>query len=385
MRRKKQTLFQWFMHSWLYLMLIWLFMGFALGTLTLLYPLRTWVTYARDNALSETAESIGVVVLMLILVIVSFFVSWKLYSWHLRKKQTPVTIISIAIPFVCSIGALMVLMSPDIVNSGSVTSELSQQFTIGPYPTADKIEELKKEGFTGVITLLHPAVVPFEPSLIEEEEEACKKQKLMLVKAPMLPWIGDNTASLNKIEEIVRSGKGKYYIHCYLGKDRVNVVKNLIAKISGGNAGIESEIGPSQRTFETMKRFERGDIYKLNDDVYMTPFPTDEEFLSFFLAGKVKSVVCLLDDTVPENLVWIVKEKKELQKTNVQFKQLSIKENANDEQLEAVIQATINLPKPIVIHSWSTKFSDNIRFRKIYSKIINKPPVNLATNVAETY
>ncbi len=365
-------------------MVIWLFMGFALGTLILLFPLRTWVNYVRENDLSNTTESIGVVVLMLILAVVSFIISWKIYQWHLRRDRISVTIASIVIPFVLAVAALMLFMNPNIVNSGSESSELSQQFTIGPYPTEDKIKELKKEGFTGIITLLHPAVVPFEPSLIEEEEEATSEAHIQLVKAPMLPWIGDNSSSLKTIEDIVRSGKGKYYVHCYLGKDRVNVVKNLIAKVSGGNSGIESEIGPSSRTFETMKSFERGDIFKLDDDVYMTPFPTDEEFLSFFLAGKVKSVVCLLDDNV-DNRKWLEKEKKELKKTNVQFRHIPLKEGASDQSMMSVVKEIKNLPKPLVVHSWSTKFSDNIRFRKIFSQSINKSPINLATNVPETY
>ena len=368
----------------MYLVVIWLFMGFALGTLILLFPLRTWVNYVRENDLSETSEKLGVVALMLSLAVISFFISWKIYQWHLKRNKVIVTIASIAIPFVLAVAALMLFMNPNIVNSGSENTTVSQQFTIGPYPTEDKIRELKKEGFTGIITLLHPAVVPFEPSLIEEEEEATAEAHIQLVKAPMLPWIGDNTSSLKTIEDIVRSGKGKYYVHCYLGKDRVNVVKNLIVKVSGGNSGIESEIGPSNRTFETMKSFERGDIFKLDDDVYMTPFPTDEEFLSFFLAGKVKSVVCLLDDNV-DNRKWLEKEKKELQKTNVQFRYLPLKEGASDQSMMAVIKQMKNLPKPLVVHSWSTKFSDNIRFRKIFSQSINKSPINLATNVPETY
>jgi protein tyrosine phosphatase (PTP) superfamily phosphohydrolase (DUF442 family) len=384
MRKKKLTWFQWFMQSWLYLMVIWLFMGFALGTLVLLFPLRSWVNYVRENDLSESAEKIGVIVMMLILALVSFLISWKIHKCHLRKKKIAVTIASITIPFFLAVAALMLFMSPNLVNSGSERSEVSQQFTIGPYPTADKIKELKKEGFTGVISLLHPAVVPFEPSLLSDEQKATKDANIELVKAPMLPWIGDNSASLKKIEDIVKSGKGKFYVHCYLGKDRVNVVKNLIAKVSGGNSGIESEIGHSSRTFETMKRFERGDIYKLDEEIYMTPFPTDEEFLSFFLAGKVKSVVCMLENN-EDNIKWIEKEKKELQKTSVVYKLHPLRENASDQEMAAIVKSIQDLPKPLVVHSWSTKFSDNIRFRKIFSQATNKSAINLATNVPETY
>ncbi|RYE27124.1 MAG: hypothetical protein EOP48_34675, partial [Sphingobacteriales bacterium] len=211
MKRRKLTWYQWTLISWPYLLLIWLFTGFALGTLTLLFPLRSWVNYVRDNDLSSTAENMGVVMIMLVLAIVSFIISLKLYKWHLRKQKIFVTITSSGIPLLFSIAALALFMNPDLVNSGSEAAEISQRFTIGPYPTAEKIEQLKKDGYTGIISLLHPPVVPFEPSLLNDEQKAAEENKVELIKAPMLPWIGDNTASLKKIEDIVKSNKGRYY------------------------------------------------------------------------------------------------------------------------------------------------------------------------------
>ncbi len=373
------------MQSWLFLMLIWLFMGFALGTLLLLFPLRTWVNYVRENDLSETAEKMGVILMMLILVVVSFIISYKLYQWHLRRKKTGITILSLAIPFVAAAAALALFMNPDLVNKGAETDQVSQQFTIGPYPTEAKIEQLKVEGYTGIISLLHPAVVPFEPRLLNEEEEATKKFGIELVKAPMLPWIGDNTSSLEKIEKLVKAGKGKYYIHCYLGKDRVNVVRNLIAKVGGDAGAVASELGTTYRTFEKMQKFERGELYKLAEDIYMTPYPTDEEFLSFFLAGRVKSVVNILDGSNKENNQWITKEKAELIKASVEFRHYSIRENPPEKEVSRIIDSVLTLPKPVVIHRWNTVSSDVMLFRKIFSKKTGSEILNLATNVPESY
>lgn len=365
-------------------MVIWLFIGFALGTLILLFPLRSWVNYVRENQLEESVERIGVIVMMLILAAISFLISWKIFKWHLKKKTTPITVLSITIPLVSAIAALALFMNPDFVNRGSESAELSQQFTVGPYPTSSKLEQLKKDGYTGIISLLHPAVVPFEPRLLNAEENAAKKVGIDLVKAPMLPWIGDNSTSLKKIEEIVKSGKGKYYIHCYLGKDRVNVVKNLIEKFSDEGSQINSEIGGSHRTFESMKSFERGAIYKLDEEVYMTPYPTDEEFLSFFLAGKVKSVVNILDHT-QDNKPWINKEKTELQKTTVEFRHLPMKEQPTEKDVLKIVDAVYLLPRPLVIHRWNTTSTDVKLFRKIYFLKSGKTAVNLATNDQETY
>jgi protein tyrosine/serine phosphatase len=365
-------------------MLIWLFIGFALGTLLLLFPLRTWVNYVRENELSESVEKMGVVLMMLVLVIVSFIISYKLHKWHLAKRKTVITILSLTLPFLFATGALALFMNPDIVNKGAETDEISQQFTIGPYPTESKIAQLKAEGYTGIISLLHPAVVPFEPRLLDEEETATKKFGIELVKAPMLPWIGDNTSSLEKIEKLVKAGKGKYYIHCYLGKDRVNVVKNLIAKVSGDASAIESELGATNRTFEKMKEFERGEIFKLAEDIYMTPYPTDEEFLSFFLAGKVKSVVNLMDGANPRNKKWIDKEKKELIKASVAFRHMSWNEN-DMKGANNIIDSILASPKPVVIHQWNTHGNDVRTFRKLFSQKTGSTTINLATNVPESY
>jgi hypothetical protein len=365
-------------------MLIWLFLGFAIGTLILLFPLRSWVNYAKDREFSESTENLGVIVLMIILAVVSFIISLKFYQCHLRKRKVMITLLSIGIPVMLGIAALSLLMNPDLVNRGSTATEISSQFTIGSYPTEEKIKLLQRKGYTGIISLLHPAVLPFEPSLLEEEEEAAKEYNIELIKAPMLPWIGDNTASLKLIEDIVKSKKGKYYIHCYLGKDRVNVVKNLIARITGDTA-LQMNITTSNRTFEQMKSFESGEIYKLAPDMYMTPYPTKEEFLAFFLAGKVKTVVNLMDSTVEDNKLWITGERRDLQRGFIAFKNLKVLPGTPKEQIDAIIDSINGLKKPLVVHHWNNSIPESKNFRKIFAKRTGKPALNLATNVPETY
>src|SRR5207253_2600800 len=123
------------------------------------------------------------------------------------------------------------------------------------------------------------------------------------------------------IEDVVKNGKGKYYIHCYLGKDRVNVAKNLILHLSGSISNQKTE---SSRTFEGMRSFERGNIYKIDSACYIPPYPTDEEFLAFFLAGHIKTVVNLMDSNITENKSWIQKERNALRPYGVTFKNIAV-------------------------------------------------------------
>ncbi len=277
MRRRKQTALQGFLDSRLYLMVIWLLMAFALITLIIMFPYKGWLAYVDDNHLGGATEMIGNVLLILIGVVVAFYISWKLYEWHSRKKGLAVTIASISVPLVLAIGASMLLISSS-ANEKAENSDLQ----------------------------------PVQPSGVETKK-------------------------------------------------------------------------PLQRTFEIIKSLERGDIYRLGDSIYMSPYPTEEELDYFFVKGKWKTVVCLLDSKVKENRHFIDYEKKELQKTEVQFTQISLNPKDNEKQIEVVVKACLNLPKPLLIHSWFTDRPDNIILRKIFFKTTNKSFVNLATNVSETY
>ncbi len=383
-RRKKPWHYR-LLHSYIFLLLIWVFTGFALGTIVLLYPLRWWVTYVRESELSSGIETVGVVGIMLMLAIASFILSWFLFKWHRRKRATLVSITSIAVPLLLAISALALFMKPDVVNAGAQSTEIAKQFTIGPYPTESRIKQLKKEGYTGIISLLHPAVVPFEPSLIKEEELAASQEGIQFIKAPMLPWVGDNAASLKRIEEIAKTGKGRYYIHCYLGKDRVNVVKNVIAKVTGSNTSIQQDIPATARSFEEGKTFERGVIYKLGEQVYMTPFPTNEELLGYFLAGQVKTVVNLMNPADAENIKWIQNERQGLDKSAVIFKNISLPDDAKPKRLSEILDSITSFQKPIAIHHWGTHYPSTRNFRKAYFLRTGQKPVNLSNGMIENF
>jgi len=344
-----------------------------------------WVNYTRENAYSPLAEKLGVMALIIFLFIISLRISLFLFQWHTNQERRVITFYALAIPMFSAAIALWLLMNPQIVNKGTEQTAISQKFTTGPYPTIDKILELKKQGFTGVISLLHPAVVPFEPELLKEEEENLKKEHIELIKAPMLPWLADNTASLKIIEALAKEGKGKYYIHCYLGKDRVNVVKNMLLKVLGSD-NVNSNEGESSRTFESTGSFERGNIYKIDTSVYMTPFPTDEEFVSFFLAGNVKAVVNLMDTTTAiDSRPWMQKEQRVLSANGLVFKNFAVGANMPEKQINSILDSLNKLPKPLVVHQWSTNSPESKLFRKYYYLRTKYTQKNLATNDLETF
>ncbi len=371
-----------FAESQLYFLCIWLFNGFFLGTITLLFPVRWWATLARNQQWDTRFENVGVILLILLLIVVSFRVSRALFRWQLTKKNVWISLSFWLLPFAFSLLALALLLQPNLMNGHTENTQLNQQFVVGAYPDEAKIKQLKKEGFTAIISLLHPAVVPFEPMLLQEEKVLAKKYNLTVIEAPMLPWVSNNSESLKRIESIARSSKGKYYIHCYLGKDRVNLVKKYISGIVGSSAVIGET---KHRSFEEMGHFERGDLYKIADKIYLSPYPTNEEFLAFFLAGSVKSVVNLMDSTSTEQKGRIVEERNILQNAGIHFSNLAVNQTTNAQVLNSIIDSVLHLPKPIVIHHWQSNSAHAQYFINAFKKQTQFTPLNLNTKHVSTH
>ncbi len=365
---------------------IWLCTGFTLGTLTLLWPLRWWVDLARQQNLSNFQEKTGVIFLILLLITVSIWLSRLIFRWQQKQVQQTYTLLSSIIPFLLALAALALLMQPDLINKDTEQSRVSEQFTIGPYPSEEKIKELKAEGYTAIISLLHPAVVPFEPTLMLQEEELAKKYDMKLIEASMLPWLSDNESSLKIIESLANNKQERYYVHCYLGKDRVNLVKNLLVRLAGEEA-VKVDKLSANRTFEEKKSLERGEVYRLAPGVYFTPYPTKEEFLAFFLASELKTVINIMDSTNLEHQKRIKEEQAIFKTTELKFENLTLNlaHPNRQQEMKKILEAIDTLPKPMVIHHWNTicpeaKFFIQQFEKQTQSKSINLNQTNVRTN-----
>lgn len=338
--------------EWLTLGFLTLFIGYPLGTGLLLGPLRSIINYSRDHNWSQGQEKAVVILLIVLLIYISLVISYKGLHLIQKTRNIVVKVGLFVIPLLLTSVAVAFMMNPAVVNSAGGNQAVSERFTIGPYPEEAQVKKLKAEGYTGIISLLHPAVAPFEPKLLADEEANAKSAGITLIKAPMLPWLSDNTQSIEIIKKLVRSGKGKYYIHCYLGKDRVNVVKNLISRVSD-TAKINSNV--AHRTLEEIGSFERGDIYKIEEGLYFIPYPTKEEFLGYILAGNYKTVINLLDPSTADSRKLIEEEKALLVPYELSVVNLPMGESANDAKIKVIADKIIESPRPLVVHHWNTE------------------------------
>lgn len=109
--------------------------------------------------------------------------------------------------------------------------KIKENIIIGPFPESSDLKKLKEKfKVTAIISLLDPEL-PYENSLIEVESKRVKKLGLKFYNFPMTSSnlnSEKNSKSLKKIVELIKTNPNEvYYIHCYKGKHRVTLIKEL--------------------------------------------------------------------------------------------------------------------------------------------------------------
>lgn len=168
--------------------------------------------------------------------------------------------------------------------------EVTKRFTFGPYPELAEMQKLKDQGYDGVVSLLHPTI-PFETVLIAREEGNAKAAGIKLYHFPMLPWISDNQSAREGVRKLIQ-GSGRYYVHCYLGTHRTNLVRQMVLERGAGSQVVNVLLPPA---------LNRGMLLTYDDKhIVVGPFPSDEEWYASILTAGVREVVSILDPNKPE-------------------------------------------------------------------------------------
>ncbi|MBE9532436.1 MAG: hypothetical protein IME98_06480 [Proteobacteria bacterium] len=124
--------------------------------------------------------------------------------------------------------------------------KINDNVIAGPYPTEHEIYRLKKMGVNKLVSLMNPNM-PFESSLIKIERKTAKGFGIEFVNIPMsyLNLGGQSNADQLDVilDEIIGSGDKVVYVHCYLGRHRMELVAAGLNKRSvEGAARVQSEI-----------------------------------------------------------------------------------------------------------------------------------------------
>lgn len=329
---------------------LWLFIGFALGTLVLLGPVRALVSALRRQGAGEMLEKGAVLVSIALLMLITTAVAAAMSRRVLETRSTIVRWTLPAIAVAAGVGAYVAWMTPSLMKSQGGRVEQVARFTFGPYPEYDRLQELKREGYTAVVSLLHPAVAPFEPQLLARETKNAAAAGITLIHLPMLPWISDNETSLARLRELARSNSGRYYVHCYLGVDRVLVARRIVEQ---NVSGVATAAVNSARSLRDVKKFERGAVVELTPTTFVTPYPTPEEFVSYVLAANVDHVIALLDGTDADDARRIADEQKIMKSHAVPFTVIPMSAERYDPvKLLAAVKQVQEIPGSKIVHSF---------------------------------
>jgi len=349
-------------------LIIWILTAYPLGTLTLLFPVRWIVNLIKALHFSQLTEDLVVNTIIVLLIIITLFVAALITKIIINKNSIAFSISSVVILLITTGGFTWLWMNPDLINLGSniITRQNigDVQFTFGPYPSESDLTELKNEGYTAVISLLHPAVIPFEPKLLADEKKESKSIGLKFINIPTLPWVSRNKTSLEEIKKLAEEGNGKYYVHCYLGKDRVNLVKRIIHQLGNPVAEKNSDW---RRKLTDITSFERGKIIEFDHHKYLTPLPTDDEFFGYVLNGNIKKVVSLLNPDYSPDTIWIHKEQKILKTNLMPYELLTVRLQPYDaNKVLQIAEEVKEMQGPILVHGFLTKSPQTDAFITAY-------------------
>jgi protein tyrosine phosphatase (PTP) superfamily phosphohydrolase (DUF442 family) len=334
--------------------------GFAGGVLFLLVFMVPVERGLADRGLAQGLVDAVMAALVFGWVLVSLLAT-AIYGRLLlsQRRNLPLAVGALGLALASAFVIFYFLLDTDLMvavgelNDQNVSTE---RLTFGAYPDEQRLEDLKAQGYDGVVTLLNPNI-PFEKVLLEREKEAGEEVGIPVHSFPMLPWISSNDDAIRGIERLVGDGEKRYYIHCYLGKHRVDLVRQQVAP--EGAATNEDEPLPDA--------FERGRLAVFDEEeVILGPYPTDEEWFEFVVRRDVKEVVSTLDPNNPADVPWIEKEREIAKENGMTFTLMPLNPNSpNPARVEELASYARSRDHKVYVHS----FNVDKRFESLESAL----------------
>lgn len=270
-------------------------------------------------------------------------VSILYFIFVLKKNYWRIAIAGVTFTILLCAGGLYYFFNTGsgLVQSSQGEIVEGERFTFGPYPEGEQLKRIKAEGYDGVISLLNP-VLPIEKPLLDKEISTADEIGLTVHSLPMLPWVGDNSATLDKIKDLINQDDKRYYVHCYLGKHRVDVVKQLVNETLGETIAVR---------FLQPTTLERGSLFYFpNKEIMMGPYPTDEEWFTRIKRGETEHILSLLDGRADSQ--WTEKEQRTTEDLKLKLTRSPLETPATIEDIRKVAEQAKALDGKVYIHNF---------------------------------
>jgi hypothetical protein len=342
---------------------MWLLVGLVLGTAVLVGPVRL-ITEGMGKAGWEQSsqDHVLIVVILLYLAFSMLLTRWIVgIMFRARNRNTRwaiaavFTLLAAGTAWEWANPAKMLAGIAGGGDGGFFNIIGGPRFIFGAYPDDVKLAQLKRDGVTSVISLQHPGVV-IEREGISAEKDATQKLHLNFIQAPMLPWVSNNEGSLEKLRLIARTGSGVYYVHCGLGRDRVNVAKRII-EAEGRKIALGSDIKAATSFADRPVRFERGSLAHIDHGKWLIPYPNKHEMFGFVLGGQGGHVVSLLDPLDSTQAAWNSEMEALMKQYAIPFtmRPLPANDPARAVRIAKEVQA---MPEPVTVIVPETPYED---------------------------
>ena len=344
----------------------WFTIGLFTGTLVLVVAVRGILDVLQRLGWPQSAQNRLLIAVIVLFVVASFMLARRVVRalYHQSPTARKMALVALGIPALLSLYAWSNPTKYLAGFAGTAPSSFAMRngpkFMFGAYPDYDRLLALKREGVTSVVSLQSAAVF-VEISGISQERSAAERVGLTFIEAPMLPWVSDNTQSLEKIKQLALHGTGTYYVHCGLGRDRVNIVKRVIESLDSqkgatvartGGGGLQAAAGFERRT----ESFERGLPMKVQNGVWVVPYLNDAEFYGFILQGQPGQLVLALDPSNPEQRGWLMDAEKKMKQYAVSYTIMPYPGPGGDTSTATIIAKIRSLTPPFTVMVPRTTF-----------------------------
>lgn len=347
-KKKKPLLRNW--RKWILRLLFLMLFGFSGGVLFLLFFM-----VPVEARLAESGVDQGVTdVIMSILtfgwigfgfLMTAVFSRFLISGWRSLLPATS----AVGVVFLSSFAVFYFLLDTNMMiamgNLNEQTVE-NERLTFGSYPDLQRLEALEDQGYDGVITLLNPNI-PFERVLLQEEKANGEEVGIEVYSFPMLPWISQNGNSLRGIDDLITDGDKRYYIHCYLGEHRVDLVRDRITEEPENPKGDPDDPLPES--------FERGEVTTFDDGrIILGPYPTEEEWFHEILRQDVKEIVSTFDPEDPSYKDRIKEERKIAEDYDLTFTLMPLGSDPDPARVREISLYAYELDHRVYIHDYNS-------------------------------
>jgi hypothetical protein len=310
---------------------MWLLVGLVLGTAVLIGPVRVLTEGMGEAGWEQNSQDHVLIVVILLYLALSLVLTRYVVGIMLRARNRNTrwgiaavfTVVGAATAWQWQNPANLLASIAGGGDAGSFSAAGGAEFIFGAYPDEEKLRELQLKGITSVISLQHPGVL-VEREGISAERNATKRLGMTLIQAPMLPWVSDNAESLTKLRMIARRGQGKFYVHCGLGRDRVNVAKRVI-EAEGKKVEVASTLKAATGFANRTTPFQRGSIAHVDYGKWIIPYPNEHEMFGYLLGGQSGHIVSLLDTTHLDQAAQQALMQRQLKEHSVPFTAMPLK------------------------------------------------------------